>query len=111
VFKYVSDKAADKDSSAQYLNPAGRTEKLITGNLLGVGKKVEETNPKAKESRRIGRQVRGVVRTLKQNKGKEAAEEALHASVEAKLYANYHEHHQLRSRSIANDAAMRTPFP
>ena len=67
----VSDKnPAHRDLSDQYPRLSKKDVKLITGNLLGVGKKVIETNPITKKSRKMDSQVKGAVQCLKQTKNK-----------------------------------------
>lgn len=62
---------------------------MITGSLLGVGKKVKETNPNAKQSRKMGRQVKEAVQRLKQKKNKTDAEEELLKCAKNKPSADY----------------------
>ena len=67
----VSDKKRDdRNLSDQYPGLAEKDVKLITGDLLGIGKKVPETNPKAKHSRKLEGQMREAYRRLKQKKNK-----------------------------------------
>ena len=65
---------ARRDLSDQYPGLAKKDVKLITGNLLGVGKKVIEANPNTKQSRNMDKQVKGVVQRLKKYKNKTDAE-------------------------------------
>lgn len=74
--------------------------KLISGNLLGVGKKVKENNPKAKQSRKMGRQAHQAVQRLKQKNNKTDAEEQLLRSVKNKLSADYHKKRQARKQEM-----------
>lgn len=74
----VPDKnPAHRDLSGQYPGLAKKDVKLITGNLLGVGKKATETNKNTKQSRNMRLQVKGAVQRLKQYKNKTDAEERL----------------------------------
>jgi hypothetical protein len=57
---------------------------LIAGNLLGVGKRVKEKNPNAKQSRKTGRKVKEAVQRLGQKKDKSAAEVTLLERARAK---------------------------
>ena len=94
-----SDKdSTDKDLSKKYPDLAKKDVKLITYNLLGVGKKVEESNPKAKHSRRMENQVRQAVQRLKQKKNKTDAEEKLLGSVKDKLSVDYYKKRQARQQ-------------
>lgn len=71
----TSDKnPAHRDLSAQYPGLAKKDVRLITGNLLGVGKKVIENNPVTKKSREMDSQVKGAVQRLEQTKNKTDAE-------------------------------------
>ena len=72
--------------------------KLVTGNLLGVGKKVKQTNPNAKQSRKMGRQVKEAVHRLKQKKNKTDAEEQLFKCVKDKPSAGYPKRRQARQQ-------------
>ena len=74
----VSDKnPAHRDLSDQYPGLAKKDVKLITGNLLGVGKKIIEANRNTKQSRSMGKQVKGAVQRLKNYKNKTNAEARL----------------------------------
>ena len=71
----TSDKnPAHRDLSAQYPGLAKKDVRLITGNLLGVGKKVIENNQVTKKSREMDSQVKGAVQRLEQTKNKTDAE-------------------------------------
>ena len=72
--KVSDNKRASRSLSDQYPGLAEKDVRLITGNLLGVGKKVNETNPKAKHSRKLEGQVRQAYKRLKQKKDKTDAE-------------------------------------
>jgi hypothetical protein len=50
--KVSDDQSAHRDLSSKYPGLAEKDVKLITGNLLGVGKKVKETSPNVKQSRK-----------------------------------------------------------
>jgi len=73
--KVSDDHSALKDLSRHYPGLAEKDVKVITGILLGVGKKVKETNPNAKQSRKTGRQIRKAIQRLKRKKNKTDAEE------------------------------------
>jgi hypothetical protein len=69
---------------------------LIAGNLLGVGKKVKEKNPNAKQSRKLSRKVKEAVQRLKQKKDKTATGVTLLERAGAKPSVDYHERRKKR---------------
>jgi hypothetical protein len=87
--KVLDDKRARRDLSSQYPDLAEEDVKSITGNLLGVGKRVKETNPRVKHSRQMGRQVIEAVQRLKVKKNKTDAEEQLLKCAKTKPSADY----------------------
>jgi len=87
--KVSEDHSATRDLSSKYPGLKETDVKLITGNLLGVGKKVKETNPNAKKSRQMDRQVKEAVQRLKNKKNKTDAEEELYKCAKHKPSADY----------------------
>ena len=66
--------STNNDLSGQYPGMAKRDVKLIAGNLLGMGNKIEEKNPGREQSRRMGKQIQQAVQRLKEKKDKTPAE-------------------------------------
>jgi hypothetical protein len=96
--KVPEAKRAKRGLSNHYPNLAEKDVKLIAGNLLGVGKKVQERNPKAKQSRQMRRRVTEAVQRLKQKKDNTGAEVSLLEFVKSKASADHYKIRRARKQ-------------